>query len=368
MVPLQSVGPSSSPKTPGRLDRAGDQSLPATAHASRRGVRFCFDGRPTSGRGRMVFVSPARPSTANQHRWVIVLAGGSGTRLAPLTAQPGGAVVPKQYCSLQGGRSLLGDALARAGQLAAADRVVTVVAGQHEAHWRRELAHRPLQTTVVQPQNRGTAAGILLPLLSIVRRDPDAEITLLPSDHFVYDEPRLLQALRAAQQAAAQARERVLLVGIEPEGPEPDYGWILPGAEPGPIRSVRQFVEKPDRQRAAELMRDGAVWNSFLLVGGARTILGLYERRAPQLLAALTAAGDEPTPAQLQGLYANLPDLDFCRHLLSGSEPRLGLCIAPACGWTDLGTPARVAQCAASLATRRRVPFEAGSLGAIATS
>jgi mannose-1-phosphate guanylyltransferase len=300
--------------------------------------------------------------------WVIVLAGGSGTRLAPLTAQADRAVVPKQYHSLLGGRSLLGDALARAEQLAAAERVLTVVASQHEAHWRRELVHRSPRTTLVQPQNRGTAAGILLPLLSIVRRDPDADVTLLPSDHFVDDEPRLVQALRAAQQAAAQAPERVLLVGIEPERPEPDYGWILPGPEPDRVRSVRRFVEKPDPQCAAELMRAGAVWNSFLLVGSARAILRLYEQRVPRLLAAFAAVGDDPTAAQLQELYADLPDLDFSRHLLAGSEPRLGLCIAPACGWTDLGTPTRVALCAASLAARSRARFEPGSLGAMATA
>jgi mannose-1-phosphate guanylyltransferase len=306
------------------------------------------------------------PAARGRLEWVIVLAGGSGTRLTPLTAQADGAVVPKQYCSLQGGRSLLGDALARAEHLAAAERVVTVVASQHEAHWRRELAHRPPRTTVVQPRNRGTAAGILLPLLSIAHRDPDAEVTLLPSDHFADDEPRLVQALRTAQQAAAQAPDRVLLVGIEAEGPEPDYGWILPGPEPGPIRSVRRFVEKPDRQVAAELMHAGAVWNSFLLVGSARAILALYAQRVPRLLTAFTAAGDDPTPAQLQQLYAALPDLDFCRHVLAGSELQLGLCVAPACGWTDLGTPARVAQCAASLATRRRTRFQPGSLGASA--
>ena len=284
------------------------------------------------------------------HRWVLVLAGGSGERLAALTSDGRGVSVPKQYCSLLGGRSLLGDALARGDQLAPRQRVVTVVAREHAPFWRRDLQGWPQHNVVVQPQNRGTAAGVLLPLLTILARDAEAQVTVMPSDHFVADEAALTDALRAAQVSASSAADRVLLVGIEPDGPEVDYGWILPGpSTPDAVREVRRFVEKPDRQAALDLQRGGAVWNSFLVVGSACALLRLYAERLPELLGAFVQADVGVHPAHAERLYTGIGKADFCRHLLTGSETRLGLHTAPACGWTDLGTPARVAQCVASL-------------------
>src|SRR6185369_7538261 len=92
--------------------------------------------------------------------WAIVLAGGAGTRLHSLARDRQGRPVPKQYCSLRGGRSLLGDALARAERLVPRSRVLAVVAAEHSQFWAVELAHLPVHNVIVQPQNRGTAPGI----------------------------------------------------------------------------------------------------------------------------------------------------------------------------------------------------------------
>ena len=313
--------------------------------------------------------SSASPSRARPIRsWVLVLAGGSGARLRSLTSDDRGGPVPKQYCSLLGGRSLLGDALARGEQLAPARRVITVVARQHEPFWRRDLRKWPERNVVVQPQNRGTAAGILLPLLTILARDPEAQVTVMPSDHFVADEAGLIAALRAAQQSASRVADRVLLVGIEPDGPETDYGWILPGAAVDAVHEVQRFVEKPNRHAALDLLQGGAVWNSFLMVGSARALLRLYAERLPRLLAAFAEADLDGPAANAERLYARIGEADFCRHLLTGSEAKLGLRIAPRCGWTDLGTPTRVAQCAALLTRGARASvMHDDSLAAAAT-
>ena len=131
--------------------------------------------------------------------WAIVLAAGDGTRLRDLTVDRHGKAVPKQYCTLRGGRTLLGDALQRAQMVALPERVVVVVAAQHWEWWEPELASLPRANLIVQPQNRGTASGILLPLLSIVERDRAARIAVFPSDHFIQDEPVLERAMNAEQ-------------------------------------------------------------------------------------------------------------------------------------------------------------------------
>src|SRR5690242_16689165 len=93
--------------------------------------------------------------------WAIVLAGGDGTRLRSLTMDEVGQSVPKQYCSLRGGPSLLNEALRRAEMITSLARVCTVVAQQHRRWWAQSLAGLPRDNVIAQPQNRGTANGML---------------------------------------------------------------------------------------------------------------------------------------------------------------------------------------------------------------
>src|ERR1700733_5838750 len=128
----------------------------------------------------------------------VVLAAGDETRLESLTTNDRGDVVPKQFCSLRGGQSLLGEALRRCEAVASSHHICVVVASRHRRWWRPLLAEVPAANVIVQPRNRGTANGILLPLLHIMARDPDARIVLLPSDHHLYEEHVLAAALREA--------------------------------------------------------------------------------------------------------------------------------------------------------------------------
>lgn len=282
--------------------------------------------------------------------WALLLAAGSGTRLSGLTRLGNGASVPKQFCSLAGGPSLLQDALARAGRVAPASRTMAIVAEEHRLWWRDELSELPDENVVAQPLNRGTAAGVLLPLLEILRRDPDATVVMLPSDHFVADESVMEGAIRRALEEVRREPEGIVLLGIEPDAPDSEYGWIVPGNEASDgAYQVRAFVEKPRAPFAAELMDRGGVWNSFLIVAKGPALKALYLRRRPSLLHALALAPRRSNgsldPVSLARLYASIPVSDFSRELLQGSEDRLRLVTVPFCGWSDLGTPDRLAEC-----------------------
>ena len=140
--------------------------------------------------------------------WSIVLAGGDGTRLRALTTRPCGTSVPKQFCSLHGGRTLLEDAVARAAGITDESHICAIVAQQHREWWPHSLKHLPARNIFVQPRNRGTAIGVLYSLLlmcshSIRRR----RVLLFPADHYVRDEIVLRQSLRAAL-ARCRARFR----------------------------------------------------------------------------------------------------------------------------------------------------------------
>ena len=139
-----------------------------------------------------------RRPEARGRNWVILLAAGEGNRLRRLTMDGSGTAVPKQFCSLRNGPSLLHHALRRAENLAPRRRICAVVARQHARWWRESLSSLPPPNVIVQPENRGTAVGILLALLHILERDSIARLLVLPSDHHVIDEHALSAAMARA--------------------------------------------------------------------------------------------------------------------------------------------------------------------------
>ncbi len=299
--------------------------------------------------------------------WIVVLAGGSGTRLWRLTRRDDGVAVPKQFCSLAGGRSLLRETVERALQLAPRERIVAVVAQEHAVWWREQLADLPAENVLVQASNRGTAVALLLAAATILLRDPRARLLVMPSDHFVRSPRVLLATMLRALHRTAVDRQRLLLLGIEPEGPDTEYGWIVPGEVQQGIAAVIRFVEKPPLAEAQALLQQGAVWHSFLVATDAACLWQLGAERAPAATAAVTAWAALPKGERLAGFVApaGLPSFDFARDLLPSAEARLGMLRVPPCGWTDLGTEQRLAECVASLREIAAAPPSAQSAAAI---
>jgi len=197
----------------------------------------------------------ARPS----NRWALVLAAGSGTRLQSLTADSTGASIPKQFCSLNGGSSLLEEALARAAIVACPAQTIVVVAAEHRRHWQNALTALPPRNVIVQPRNRGTANGILLGVSAILSLAPEALVAILPSDHYVEREDVLAQALERAMTAIAsdECAGSIGFLGIEPDSADPELGYIVRGEPRGDgTCTVARFVEKPSREVAAKLLRE----------------------------------------------------------------------------------------------------------------
>jgi mannose-1-phosphate guanylyltransferase len=306
---------------------------------------------------------------SHRNPWSIVLAAGDGNRLRSLTTS-NGVAVPKQFCSLAGGHSLLQEALLRAERISPPGRIGTIVAAQHRRWWSAPLAALPAENITVQPENRGTAVGVLLPLLRLELRDPHARVVLLPSDHHVRDEDTLARTLRNATRHLARDGDDVLLLGIEPDEPDPELGYVVPASDGGgDVMGVDRFVEKPAPALAATLVAQGAVWNSFIVAAHLPALLHLYERRAPELLAALRVAVRRDAVAGSQAavaeLYRGLQTLDFSRDVLEGQEAHLRVATVPSCGWSDLGTPHRVAAALRRIGERRRTHAVARTAGAI---
>ncbi len=284
------------------------------------------------------------------HAWALVLGAGEGKRLRSLTTTASGVTVPKQFCSLAGGGSLLAEALHRSAVVAAPERISVVVASEHERWWRPLLGSISQANVIVQPRNCGTAIGILLPLLSIARRDPQATLLVLPSDHFVRHEEILAQAMREALRQAHLAPDGIILLGIDPEEADPELGYILPhSAFADDACQVHSFVEKPDSDTARRAIDAGGLWNSFIFAATARSLLALFEHAMPEVVMELAEmshriASGRASIADLAVLYERLPTVDFSRDVMQRFPQRLRVVRVPRCGWSDLGTPRRVAQ------------------------
>ncbi len=302
------------------------------------------------------------PDRGHPHQWALVLAAGDGSRLRALTTQPCGTPVPKQYCSLSGGPSLLEDAMDRARSQVAADRVCAIVAQQHHRWWSNmdQLTALPRGNLIVQPRNLGTAIGVLYSLVHILSQDSQAQVLLLPSDHYVADEAVLQRSLTTAREFVSRCPDEPVLLGLQPDEPDSELGYVIPGpVDAFGRRTVARFVEKPELPVAAQLVRGGGLWNTFIVAASARSLLNLFLPRFASIVMEMqvivgnalqhqTASG---WPA-IVDMYTRLPTLDFSRDLLEGREAKLRVLPVPSCGWSDLGTPHRVGE------TLRRLPGE----------
>ncbi len=297
--------------------------------------------------------------------WAVILAGGDGSRLRPLTRALAGDDRPKQFCRITGSRSLLGDTMTRVGQIVAPDRTLYVVSRRHAPFYRRDLMAMAPWQVLQQPESRGTTAAVACAVATIQARAGYAAqpiVGFFPADHHFTDTPTFRHALVWAYAAAANHPDRVVMVGAAATRAETDYGWIQPGAALDPARPSRrltavheviQFREKPSPALAAALLEQQCLWNTFISVGRVEAFARLLSDVVPRIWAPFEILSRLPHEAQhptvVEAIYADLDVSDFSRDVLTQAPGRLAVVELPAtAGWTDLGRPDRVLEALAS--------------------
>jgi mannose-1-phosphate guanylyltransferase len=238
----------------------------------------------------MIELDPEKDEYTMLH--AIVMAGGSGTRFWPASR----AALPKQLLPLAGSSTLLEDTVARLDGLVPPDRTLVVTSARLLDAVREQLPALPEAGLVGEPCKRDTAPCIGLAALLVSRRDPDATMAVMPSDHVIRPTEKFRAAIRQAEQIVAATPGRLVTFGIRPSYPAESFGYIQQGPPlavgPGdaPAHTVARFREKPPASVAAEYLAAGTyLWNAGIFVWKAATILAALRARQPECLARLEA-------------------------------------------------------------------------------
>jgi len=228
-------------------------------------------------------------------RWAVVLAGGVGSRFWPVSTPER----PKQLLPLATKDPLLTDALERLGPLVPAERTLILTnAGLVNAI--ASLAPQiPRENLIAEPRPAGTAAALAWAANVIATRGARSDVMIsVHADWSVGDPVGFRQALSAAADAA-EAHAALVTVGVVPVRPDAGFGYIQPGAEVETgIRRVARFIEKPSREKAEVMVRDGFLWNSGIFVWRAGDFLDELSAHTPEVAPHLAAH-----PHDLNGFF-----------------------------------------------------------------
>ncbi len=281
-------------------------------------------------------------------RWALILAGGDGLRLRSLSRVIAGDERPKQFCRILGRETLLGHTRRRAALAISRDRTLLVLTRAHQRFYRPLVERLPARCVVVQPERRGTAPAILYGALRVATEAPLAAVAVFPSDHYVSDEARFMGHVETAFEAVRARPEVVALLGVAPDSPEGEYGWIEPG-DPVPgtrLLRVGRFWEKPGPARARELLQRGGLWNSFVMIARVPALLALIGQAVPELVRAFAAAvpwlGSPAEERRVHTVYDGLPRVSFSDDVLSTCPRNLAVLPVSGVRWSDWGQPERI--------------------------
>lgn len=259
----------------------------------------------------------------------IILAGGSGERLWPLSSY----LRPKQLIPFVGGTSLLEQTIQRIQPLVKNKNYVWISTNADLQDPVKKIVGKQA-SVLAEPIGRNTAPAVLLSCLEVYEKDEDAVIVVLPSDHFIPESDQFVSLLWAAV-AFASCHDHIVLLGIKPTTASTGFGYIQYNHEnfaPGwQCHTVKKFHEKPDKDVAKEyLASDDMLWNIGIFVGSVRTFIGQFKEHAPELYEAMVAYRASSTG------YENLPSISLDHAILEKSNK---VVVFPASfAWHDVGT------------------------------
>ncbi|MDR3572330.1 MAG: mannose-1-phosphate guanylyltransferase [Anaerolineaceae bacterium] len=272
--------------------------------------------------------------------YALIMAGGSGTRLWPLSRQK----QPKQALNLVGERSMFQHAVERIIPLFPVENILVVTRAEHAGQLMLQAPEIPPQNFISEPEGRGTAPAIGLASIHLVRQDPTATMVVLTADHFISEEDTFRKALSAACQAAQDGS--LVTLGIQPRSPSTGFGYIHQGERLADtagfsVYRVERFVEKPDLHEAVSMLNSPDYsWNSGIFIWQVERILMEFQRQMPdfytQLQQVSAALGTEQYDLTLNRLWPQVIKQTIDYGVMEHAQQVAVLPVE--IGWTDVGS------------------------------
>jgi mannose-1-phosphate guanylyltransferase len=276
-----------------------------------------------------------------KHTYAVIMAGGGGTRLWPISRKKH----PKHLLPLLGERTLFQGALDRLDGFIPPERILVVTTADQAEELHKQAPQLYQSNFLIEPQPRGTASVVGLAAAVLMKRDPEAAMLVLTSDHYIRNNDLFRLVMRVAVQVAR--KNYLVTLGIAPTFPATGYGYIqrdaaLPEKFDYPAYRVMQFTEKPDEARARAMLASGDhSWNSGMFIWRVDRILDEFARQMPDLKAALDRIGAAwGTPEQYAVLGSEWPRLKAETIDYGIMEHAANVAVLPAGGldWSDVGS------------------------------
>ncbi|MBN2469917.1 MAG: mannose-1-phosphate guanylyltransferase [Anaerolineae bacterium] len=276
-----------------------------------------------------------------QHFYALIMAGGGGTRLWPLSRK----AQPKQMLVLTDEQqSMFQLTVRRLQPLLNPDRIFVVTGQDMVAQLREETPEIPAENYIIEPYGRNSGPAAALGSMVITERDPEAIIATLSADHHIANTERFRQVLTATADIASQGM--IVTLGISPSRPAVEFGYIKRGEEIGQFGGftayqAEGFTEKPNLTKAAEFVLSGLYsWNSGMFIWPGRLILAEYQRQQPAiyepLMAIRAALGAEDFAAQIKAQWDLMPSISLDYAVMEGAP---SIAVIPVdIGWSDIGS------------------------------
>lgn len=280
----------------------------------------------------------------SEHCHIVIMAGGSGTRLWPLSRK----AHPKQFQRLTSDRTLLQETFARALLVCPAERIYVCTAAPYRELVTAQLPEIAEANILIEPEARNTAPAIAFAAGLIRERDSEAVVATIASDHAIHNPEAFAESLKMAFSSVSSHREKLAIVGINPTRPDTGLGYIRMGAEfPAEegerIFLAEDFKEKPDRKTAENYIADWRyLWNAGYFIFCAETFADWTEKYAPELHTAIRsivefAASGADAAERIAELYASIPKEAVEPLIVEKLQPNERLVIPAPLRWSDVG-------------------------------
>ena len=267
--------------------------------------------------------------------YAVIIAGGRGKRFWPLSRE----AKPKQLIALNGTKTLLHETIERISPLIPKERIYIITASSHSKHVLESTHDIPVENIIIEPQGRNTAPAIALPASILYKKDPDALMVVLPADHIVGKEDKLIEDISEAIKLADEKRVMVTF-GIRPTYPETGYGYIEINKKlDTSFFGVQSFTEKPNRKKAKFFLESGRyLWNSGMFVFRADIFLDRVKVCLPSLHSSLEkyfqqGAGE----SALTEFYGTIDSISVDHGVMEKSAEDIAV-LAANFSWNDVGS------------------------------